>query len=108
MPGIICISSIDVAATGKINNTDLHLFISMAKILGYNHYPSGVHTWEYDAAINFIAGLLKSVADGANSEINSGFIHLQTPFLPSVHIDTFDAQFARLCEEICKNYSYDD
>lgn len=102
---------IDAAETGKIKSEDLHLFIVMARILGYDQYPNTVHNWEYDAATKFIEGLLKSVADGVGPQgINAGFIHLETCYhcTSSVHIDDFETRFAQLCNKYGENYDFDD
>lgn len=102
---------IDAAETGKMKSEDLHLFIVMAKILGYDQYPNTVHNWEYDAATKFIEGLLKSVADDVGPQgINEGFIRLETCYhcTSSVHIDDFETYFAQLCNEYGENYDFDD
>lgn len=102
---------IDAAETGKMKSEDLHLFIVMARILGYDQYPNTVHNWEYDAATKFIDGLLKSVADGVGPQgINEGCIRLETYYhcTSSVHIDDFETRFAQLCNEYGENYDFDD
>lgn len=101
----------DIAATGKMKSSDLHLFIIMAKILGYDHYPSGIHNWEYEAATKFIEGFLKSVADGVGPMgIDEGFIRLETycHCTSSAHIDQFEERFAQLCNEYGERYDFDD
>ena len=102
---------IDAAEAGKMKSEDLHLFIVMARILGYDHYPNTVHNWEYDAATKFIEGLLKSVADGVGPQgINEGFIRLETYYhcTSSVHIDDFETYFTQLCNEYGENYDFGD
>ena len=102
---------IDAAEAGKMKSEELHLFIVMARILGYDQYPNTVHNWEYDAASKFIEGLLKSVADGVRPQgINEGFIRLETCYhcTSSVHIDDFETRFAQLCNEYGENYDFDD
>ena len=102
---------VDAAAAGKMKSEDLHLFIVMARILGYGNYPSGIHCWEYDAATKFMEGLLKSVADGVGPQgINEGFIRLEIYYhcTSSIHIDDFEPRFAQLCDEYGENYDFDD
>ncbi len=102
---------VDAAAFGKMKSADLHLFIVMARILGYGNYPSGIRHWEYDAATKFMEGLLKSVADGVGPQgINEGFIRLETYYhcTSSVHIDDFEPRFVQLCNEYGENYDFDD
>ena len=102
---------IDATAFGKMKSADLHLFIVMARILGYGNYPSGIHCGEYDAATKFREGLLKSVADGVGPQgINEGFIRLETYYhcTFSVHIDDFETYFTQLCDEYGENYDFDD
>lgn len=90
---------------------DLHLFIIMAKILGYQNYPSGIRNWEYDAALKYIESLLQSVADGVGPMgIDEGFIRLEVSHGCSsyAHIDEFEERFAWLCDTYGDDYDFDD
>lgn len=87
---------IELANHGTMHNQDLYPYMVMAKILGHNCYPMGTRSWEYDAAMQYIEGLLNDIA--------SGQIALQFADDPV----SFEEDFAKLCNTLGENYDFDD
>ena len=96
---------IDTVDDFGIHNTDLPLIGAMYVLINRTTYPDGILTWEYEAYIKILEGLLDALRNplfpcGYGGNFYDGYIVVQ-PYIhcdDAFHISKLDSYFAELAK----------